>query len=140
MKKIIRLTESDLTRIVKRVIKEQSNPMGDLFKMGTEILKKGGEQFGRIAFNTTLQACKSMPDVTGPLAKQVEDVLNQILQTQSEQGNIPNIKIEGLENLSPQALCTLLNQLDEETNEDIYNLLIEVLGNEFGKIFGKIPQ
>ena len=30
MKKIIKLTESDLTRLVRRVIKENENPLGDI--------------------------------------------------------------------------------------------------------------
>jgi hypothetical protein len=36
MKKVIRLTESDLTRIVRRVIKEQSNKPNDMI----ELMKK----------------------------------------------------------------------------------------------------
>ena len=40
-KKVIKLTESDLTRIVKRVIEEQTKPNVDHAKMAEDLLKKG---------------------------------------------------------------------------------------------------
>ena len=42
MKKIIRLTESDLTKIVKRVIKEHENTVYNYFK----IVGEDGEVYG----------------------------------------------------------------------------------------------
>jgi hypothetical protein len=38
MKKIIRLTEEDLTRLVKRVLEEQSNPLSDALSSAGEYL------------------------------------------------------------------------------------------------------
>jgi hypothetical protein len=46
MKRIVRLTESDLTRIVKRVIEEQANPVADKILSEIEYLCNNGKVEG----------------------------------------------------------------------------------------------
>jgi hypothetical protein len=46
MRKIVRLTESDLTRLVRRVIKEQNEPSSEVNKKGIiDLLVKNGFEF-----------------------------------------------------------------------------------------------
>jgi hypothetical protein len=64
MKKIIRLTESDLTRIIKRVINEQSNVGGSIFSNVTNLIKTAnvGNWWNKSAILTELKKIKSCED------------------------------------------------------------------------------
>ena len=71
MKKIIRLTESDLTRIIKRVINEQSNVGGSIFSNITNLIKSAnvGNWWNKSAILSELKKFKSCEDYSSFLSE-----------------------------------------------------------------------
>ena len=74
MKKVIRLTESDLTRIVKRVIKEQAQPnLQDCLKgVGTVPQSCKGTDAGACIKDLGRMIYTSGPDVAIPLVDAIK--------------------------------------------------------------------
>ena len=75
MKKIIRLTESDLTRIVKRVIEEQDSSFGDNIELNLKYYKEFSDCY-KTHFGTTMDTpiqngCKSF--INDPIKKGIQN-------------------------------------------------------------------
>jgi hypothetical protein len=72
MKKIVKLTESDLTRIVKRVIKEQSGPtMKELKEMESKVYVLMVPFYDEYGMENTIQL---LQDVAGLFENESDDM------------------------------------------------------------------
>lgn len=120
MKKIIRLTESDLTRIVRRVIKEQA-PLGLNLSKPTPNLTRGIGRLGRpddgpdSGGNNTddYYDCS----IKKPMDKQVKEVFDSL--EKSSQGS-PSDKIK-------KYIIRLKNSMEGiGSTDDVYNVFKEV--------------
>ena len=98
-KKVIRLTESDLTRIVKRVIEEQDTKIGNLFEKLKGLAQKMKDQLGidvneddlQDTCNCTFDSFEPSPE-TSPEAVKVFQRVKEKIKQLSDQKNVAELK------------------------------------------------
>jgi hypothetical protein len=104
MKRIVKLTESDLTRIVKRVIIEQNEIMlseqwGQIAKKSLGMAAKSEDEIATLLKTTETTLLKSMDEIVGTALKsksisQIDDIQKKLMHFYKK--GTPEIALAGI--------------------------------------------
>jgi len=127
-KRIVRLTESDLTRIIRRVIREQEEtklladelkniPGGKLTNTDMKVLRDNG-----VIFVEKMQAPQAVRELTGPDGKPLE-ITHLVKYKEKPEGDVRTLIISAGQ--KPMGVS--------KTNEGLFIVKYGTGGNPFGK-------
>lgn len=138
MKRVIRLTEQDLAKVIRRVLKEQEmgNPLDTIF--GTVI-----DTFSKPAFEMAVKACQSMIPTMNKAKIALDPVLKQIIDSITSNIITEQILKLILSLTKPEHICTVMNAFKEEYGENTYSKLKQLFKDnnlDFNDFANKIPM
>lgn len=126
MKKVIRLTESELTSIIRRVIKEQANenPFDSFF--GTMV-----NTFSKPAFDAAIAGCSAMVPVMNQAKTIADPTLKKIIDAMTNNVIDETILELILSLTKPEHICTVITKMKEKYGENTYSQ-IKTLFEKYG--------